>query len=72
MSQREILINAPSLSSKEAYGECLVCPAGKQCETGSAEDCRQGYYCPEGTYQATDQCPSGRLYEKRAKFFGVF
>lgn len=48
----------------------MVCPAGKQCETGSAEDCRQGYYCPEGTYQATEQCPSGRFYEKLIKFSG--
>ncbi len=40
--------------------ECYVCPAGYYCvNRDRADDCRQGYYCPEGTGADLQMCATG-------------
>lgn len=49
----------------ESANDCLPCPRGKACVSGSAvpAGCKPGHFCPERTKNVTDYpCPAGTFY----------
>ena len=47
--------------------DCITCPGGSYCETGSAKitgKCAPGYFCPSGSFSPTTQPCSAGFYRK--------
>ena len=56
----------------EVLADCVPCKAGYQCPTTAGGlttplACTSGYYCPEGTDTATNNCPAGSYCPAQAE-----